>query len=140
MVWRLRKENEYRLRFWNNDERRINYMENLIDKKYWLRRLNRLKNNLEKNNFEVYLANDQIEAKNFVLEEIIPKTEAKLISMGDSLTAINTGLFSDIKNQPDLDFLDTFESGIPIAEALERRRKALLVDLFITGTNAVTQM
>lgn len=114
-------------------------MENLIDKKYWLNRLNRLKNNLEKNNFEVYLANDQVEAKNIVLDEIIPKTEAKLISMGDSLTAINTGLFSDIKKQPDLDFLDTFESGIPFADALERRRKALLVDLFITGTNALTQ-
>jgi hypothetical protein len=114
-------------------------MQSLVDTKYWQNRLNRLKNNLEKNNFDVYVTQNQLEAKNLVLEEIIPKTGAKLISMGDSLTAINTGLFSDIKNQTDLDFLDTFESGIPFDEALERRRKALLVDLFITGTNAVTK-
>ena len=114
-------------------------MEDFLDEKYWGNHLNRLKNNLEKNNFEVYLAKNQFEAKNIVLKEIIPMTGAKFISMGDSLTAINTGLFSDIKNQSDLDFLDTFESGIPFSEAMDRRRKALLVDLFITGTNAVTQ-
>jgi hypothetical protein len=114
-------------------------MEKLVDENFWQKRLNRLKNNLEKNNFDVYLAKNRLEAKNLVLKEIIPKTNATLISMGDSLTAVNTGLFSDIKNQPDLDFLDTFESGIPITEAFQRRRKALLVDLFITGTNAVTQ-
>ena len=114
-------------------------MENIVDEKYWQKRLSRLKNTLEKNNFEVYLVKNQSEAKNIVLKEIIPKTGAKLISMGDSLTAVNTGLFLDIKNQPDLDFLDTFESGISFEEAIERRRQALMVDLFITGTNAVTQ-
>ena len=114
-------------------------MENLIDEKYWLQRLGRLKNSLVKNNFEVYLVGSRQEAKEVVLKEIIPKTGAKLISMGDSLTAINTGLFIEIKNQTGLQFLDTFEKGIPIEEAFRRRRGALLVDLFITGTNAVTQ-
>lgn len=114
-------------------------MKRLIDEKYWLTRLSRLKNALEKNNFAVYVMNNQSEAKNVVLKEIIPKTGAKLISMGDSLTAINTGLFAEIKARADLEFLDTFEQGIPIEEAFKRRREALLADLFITGTNAVTQ-
>lgn len=114
-------------------------MENIIDENYWLQRLRRLKNSLEKNNFEVHLVNNQSEAKDVVLKDIIPKTGAKRISMGDSLTAINTGLFADIKDQSGLDFLDTFEKGIPIEEAFRRRREALLVDLFITGTNAITQ-
>ena len=114
-------------------------MKNLIDEKYWQKRLNRLKDRLEKNNFEVHLAKDQSEAKNIVLKKIIPKSGAKLISMGDSMTAINTGLFEDIKNNPDLKFLYTFEPGISLEEAFERRRKALLSDLFITGTNAITQ-
>jgi hypothetical protein len=114
-------------------------MENLIDDKYWQKCLSRLKNKLEKNNFEVYLVKNQSEAKNLVLKEIIPKTGAKLISMGDSMTAINTGMFSDIKNQPDLDFIDIFELGISFEEAMQLRRQALMVDLFITGTNAVTQ-
>ncbi len=114
-------------------------MEKLIDEKYWQRKLTRLKSTLEKNNFEVYLVQNAAEAKAVVLKEIIPKTGARRISMGDSLTAVNSGLFVDIKNQPGLEFLDTFEPGIPIMEALERRRQALLMDLFITGTNAVTE-
>jgi hypothetical protein len=115
------------------------HMENPINKKYWRTRLNRLKTTLEKNNFEVFLADTALEAKNLVLKQIIPATGAKTLSMGDSMTAINTGLFDDIKNQADLNFLETFEPGIPFAEAFERRRQALLVDLFITGTNAVTR-
>jgi hypothetical protein len=114
-------------------------MEKLIDVKYWLKRLERLKNRLEKNNFEVHLANDQSQAKDLVLKEIIPKSGAKLISMGDSMTAINSGLFEEIKKNPAVDFLNTFERGIALDEAFERRRQALLSDLFITGTNAVTQ-
>ena len=114
-------------------------MEKLIDENYWMRKLERLKKALEKNNFEVYLVNNRTEAKNVVLADIIPDTGAKLISMGDSLTAINTGLFEEIKKRQDLEFLDTFEHGIPIDEAFKRRKEALLVDLFITGTNAVTQ-
>ncbi|MBU4053249.1 MAG: lactate utilization protein [Proteobacteria bacterium] len=114
-------------------------MENLIHEKYWLNRLNRLKKALEKNNFEVFLASTPSEAKDVALKEIIPRTQAKTISMGDSLTAISTGIFAEIKNQPNLNFLDTFEPGIPFEVAFERRRQALLVDLFITGTNAVTQ-
>ena len=114
-------------------------MKDSIDAKYWQIRLGKVKRNLEKNNFEVYLTENQLEAKNLVLKEIIPDTGAKLISMGDSITAINTGLFTEIKNSPNLDFLDTFEPGIAVKEAMKRRRQALLVDLFITGTNAVTQ-
>ncbi len=114
-------------------------MENPIDERYWLRRLNALKGALEKNNFEAYLVQNQFEAKDVVLTEILPKTGAKLISWGDSMTVINAGLFDDIKSRPDLDFLDTFEKEISWEEGIERRRQALLVDLFITGTNAVTK-
>ena len=112
---------------------------NLLAEGYWQKRLERLKRKLERNNFEVFLAADQAEAKDVVMNEIIPDTGAQLISMGDSLTAIDTGLFDAIRNQPDLEFLDTFESGIPFGEAAARRRQALQVDLFITGTNAVTR-
>jgi hypothetical protein len=114
-------------------------MQKSISDHYWRHRLNRLKKILEKNNFEVFMVETPLEAKELILKEIIPKVGAKTISMGDSMTAIHTGLFDDIKNQPDLNFLETFEPGIPFTEALERRRQALLVDLFFTGTNAVTR-
>ncbi|MFO7962720.1 MAG: lactate utilization protein [Desulfobacterales bacterium] len=111
----------------------------LADDLFWKTRLDNLKIRLEKNNFDVYLAEDRHEAKEIVLQVILLKSGAKRISMGDSLTAVSTGIFESIKQQPELEFLDTFEPGISFADALKLRRKALLVDLFITGTNAVTQ-
>lgn len=106
---------------------------------YWQLRLNDLKENLEKNNFEVYIAEDQNDAKKIVMEDILPKTGAKSISWGGSLTFINTGLYETLKNHSELEVLDTYDKSVTPEEGLERRRKALLVDLFITGTNAVTE-
>ncbi len=57
-------------------------MENPIDN-YWKARLADLKNALEANNFEVFVANNTNEAKKIVLEEIMPKTAAKSVSWGD---------------------------------------------------------
>ena len=106
---------------------------------YWQARLADLKEALEGNNFEVFLANDASEAKTIVLEEIIPKTKAKTVSWGGSMTFINTGLYNALKNHPEFTILDTFEKKSAPEEMLERRRQALLVDLFVTGTNAVTE-
>ena len=106
---------------------------------YWQTRLADLKEALEGNNFEVFLANDAGEAKTIVLEEIIPKTKAKTVSWGGSMTFVNTGLYNALKNHPKFTILDTFEKELPSEEMLERRRQALLVDLFVTGTNAVTE-
>jgi len=40
---------------------------------------------------------------------------------------------------PDLECVDPLEQDIPFENSLERRRQAFLVDLYITGTNAVTE-
>jgi L-lactate utilization protein LutB len=106
---------------------------------YWRGRLVALKKRLEKNNFEVFLSESAGEAKEIVEKEILPKTGAKSISWGGSLTFTDTGLYDSIKNNPDLEILDTFDKGLSEEEKLEVRRRALLVDLFITGTNAVTE-
>jgi L-lactate utilization protein LutB len=113
-------------------------MENPIDN-YWKARLADLKNALEANNFEVFVANNINEAKNIVLEKIIPKTAAKSVSWGGSLTFIATKLYDALKKSSDLKVLDTFDKNLPPEESLERRRQSLLVDLFITGSNAVTE-
>jgi L-lactate utilization protein LutB len=106
---------------------------------YWQTRLNGLKEALVENNFEVFLANDASEAREIVLEEIIPKTNAKSISWGGSMTFIATGLYNAIKANPDFEVLDTFDKNIPPEETLQLRRRVFMVDLFITGTNAVTE-
>ena len=106
---------------------------------YWEARLGHLKEELEANNFEVYFAADGAEAKKIVQEKIVPETGAKRISWGGSKTATDIGLIQALKEDTNLEFLDPFEKEIPLDESLERRRKALLADLFITGTNALTE-
>ena len=106
---------------------------------YWEARLSDLKKTLESNNFDVFLAGNPSEAREVVLKEILPKTGAKRISWGGSLTFIETGIYDAIKDNPDLEVLDTFDKKIPREESLEMRRQALLADLFITGTNAITE-
>ena len=98
-----------------------------------------LKVTLEANNFEVFLASNAEEAKKLVMEEIIPATGARSISWGGSMTFIDTGLYDALKNYAGMEVLDTFDKSVPPEEFLERRRKALLTDLFFTGTNAVTE-
>jgi L-lactate utilization protein LutB len=106
---------------------------------YWNKRLTDLKAALESNNFEVYLADNKDEAYKIVMEGIMPPLNAKTISWGGSMTFQATGLYKELKSNSNLDVLDTFDKKIPPDEKNELRRQALLVDLFITGTNAVTE-
>jgi len=106
---------------------------------YWSKRLEDLKKALEENNFEVFLADNAAQASDIVREEILPKTGANSVSWGGSMTFLDTGLYKAIKENSDLEVLDTFDKNISPEENLERRRQSLLADLFITGTNAVTE-
>ena len=106
---------------------------------YWQIRLTDLKGSLEANNFEVFLAGSASEAKQIVQEEIIPKTGAKSVSWGGSMTFIDTGLYDAIKGNPEMEVLDVFNKNMSEEQKIELRRRSLLVDLFITGTNAVTE-
>jgi len=113
-------------------------MENPIEN-YWKTRLTELKETLTENNFEVYVAEDTEEAKSIVLEKIIPEIAPKSVSWGGSLTFVATGLYDVLKNDNGLNVLDTYDKTLAPEESLERRRRSLLVDLFITGSNAVTE-
>jgi L-lactate utilization protein LutB len=112
-------------------------MEKPIDN-YWNLRLEALKINLEDNNFEVFIAQDKKAAKDIALNDIIPKLNIKSVSWGGSISFTDTGLYHELKDNPDLDVIDTFDKSLPWEEVIERRRQAILTDLFITGTNAVT--
>jgi L-lactate utilization protein LutB len=106
---------------------------------YWSIRLADLKKSLEENHFEVHLAADSAAARAIVLEDILPKSGARSIGWGGSLTVGATGLFQALKERPGIEMIDTLDKQIPVAEQIERRRRSLLVDLFITGSNAVTE-
>lgn len=106
---------------------------------YWKARLTELKETLTENNFEVFVAENTDEAKSIVLEKIIPDIAPKSISWGGSITFVATGLYDVLKNSNDFNILDTYDKTLSPEKSLERRRQSLLVDLFITGTNAVTE-
>ncbi len=113
-------------------------MEKPIDN-FWRTRLTDLKEVLDSNNFETFVAENVDEAKKIVLEKIIPEISPTSVSWGGSLTFTATGLYDTLKKRGDLKVLDTFEKNLTPEESLERRRRSLLVDLFITGSNAVTE-
>lgn len=106
---------------------------------YWRLRLEAVKAALEANHFEVRIADTAESARRIVLEEILPATGAKSIAWGGSMTVAATGLYAALKEQAGIEMIDTLDLQPSLAEKWERRRRALLCDLFITGTNAVTE-
>jgi L-lactate utilization protein LutB len=73
-------------------------MENPIDN-YWKLKLENVKEALESNNFEVFIADNSEEACNIVLEKVIPNENIKSVSWGGSMTFVGTGLYDALKNK-----------------------------------------
>lgn len=106
---------------------------------YWQKRLADLKEAFEANNFQAFVVPGLEEARELVLKDLLPASGAKKVSWGGSMTFVATGLYRELKDRTDLEILDTFRKDKPLEELLEIRRNALLSDLFITGSNAVTE-
>lgn len=106
---------------------------------YWTLRNDSLCKALTENNFEAYPASSAEEASKILFEKIIPGLGAKTVAWGGSQTVVQTGIYNRLKSEPGIHFLNPFESGLTIDESYELRRKALVSDLFVTGSNALTQ-
>lgn len=107
---------------------------------YWSLRLEEVRNALEKNNFEAFIAKDTGTAKAIVEDNIIAGMKPRSISWGGSMTFMASGIYDSLKNSKDYEIIDTYDrQRYTPEEVAERRRQALLTDLFITGTNAVTE-
>lgn len=106
---------------------------------FWNLKLASVKDNLENNNFDVFITQTAEEAKDLALKEIIPALNAKSVSWGGSMSFVKTGLFHSLMENKDMEILNTFDRKLPVEDMMERRRQSLLVDLYITGTNAVTE-
>lgn len=107
---------------------------------YWATRLEEVKSALIKNNFDAFIAKDAANAKEMVEQEIIPEIKPKSISWGGSMTFLASGIYDALKNSKEYEILDTYDrKRFTQEEVAERRRQALLTDLFITGTNAITE-
>ncbi len=107
---------------------------------YWSLRLEEVRNALEKNNFEAFIAKDTDTAKSIVENNIIAGITPRSISWGGSMTFMASGIYDSLKNSKDYEIIDTYDrQRYTPEEVAERRRQALLTDLFITGTNAITE-
>jgi L-lactate utilization protein LutB len=113
-------------------------MSDFIDT-FWQMRLERCKTALEKNNFDAFIAETCSEAKKIFVERILPTLQFKTASWGDSMTMYATEVFEVIRQNSEIEIIETFAPDVPREEIVERRRQALLVDLFFTGSNAVTE-
>lgn len=100
--------------------------------------LERCRTALADNGFDVYLAQDSAAAKAVFFNQILPELKVSSFAWGDSLTLQATAILDELFCREELQGIKTFEAGIDRRELLQRRRRALLVDLFLTGSNAVT--
>lgn len=106
---------------------------------YWQLKLERCKLALEKNRFDVFVADDAPSAGTVFLNKIRPELDVQTASWGDSMTLAATGVLDALRADPNIQLIETFDPEVTQAQRYERRRQALLCDLFFTGSNAVTE-
>lgn len=105
---------------------------------YWYLRLHEAATALRKNAFEVSIADDVDHARSILMDTILPESGAKSVSFGGSASMAACGIVDAMLKRTDLEVLNTVNPLVPPAETIARRHQALLVDLFVTGSNAVT--
>lgn len=105
--------------------------------RYWEIRLKNCKNALEKNNFDAFIAETHSDAKKIIIDKILPEIDIESVSWGDSLTLYSVGILKYFRDKSGIKLIETFGEKISREKSMERRRKAILTDLFFTGTNAV---
>ncbi|MHC1789961.1 lactate utilization protein [Solidesulfovibrio sp.] len=106
---------------------------------YYGKRLEQTAEALRANHFEAHVVADADAARNLVLETLLPRSGVLSVAFGGSLTLAATGLPAALARMDNVSLIDTLDHAIPAEQLYERRRQALLADLFITGSNAVTE-
>ena len=101
----------------------------------WDFRLAEVAKNLEANNFAVTVLPDLVAAAAYFKETLLPEIAPGSASVGGSETVTHSGVY-DILSKAGLDFINPYSAPNP-EESLERRRRGLLADLFVTSSNAL---
>ena len=61
------------------------------------------------------------------------------VGLGGSTSVSEIGLLDYIVGNKDITVFNQYEKGISMEENINRRRKGMLTDLYVTGTNALTR-
>lgn len=95
-----------------------------------------LKKIYKKRGFELICIPNQEEALSVAMSFIKPHMS---IGFGGSTTVKQIGLYDHVTSRKDITLYNQYEAGISMEENMDRRRKGLISDLFICGTNALTK-
>lgn len=106
---------------------------------YWEIRLAAVQERLEKNNFEAVIVQSSLEAAEYFMEKVLPEIKPKSLSFGGSMTLISTGLLDTLSEVDGLEVISPNQPGISLQEKIELRRQGMLVDCYLSGTNALTE-
>ncbi len=105
---------------------------------YHAKKLEETAKALDHNGFAVNVVEDLVQAKSLVMNEIVAQVRPKTVSWGGSMTLAKSGIQEAIKALDGIEVLDTADKSLTREEMYALRRRALLTDLFFTGSNAVT--
>ena len=106
---------------------------------YWELRLFNCKEALEENNFSAFIAETPSDSKKIIIDRILPELDVASVSWGDSMTLYATDILPYFREKSAIRLIETFGETISRQKSMERRKEAILTDLFFTGTNAVTE-
>lgn len=106
------------------------HLENVISQ-----RIERTASALEKNNMQVFIVDNASDAADTV-RTLLEK--GNTIGVGGSASLDECGIIDMIRS-PEYSFIDRYEPGISGDETVRRHIAALGADVYITGTNAITE-
>ncbi|MGW8192930.1 MAG: lactate utilization protein [Desulforhopalus sp.] len=108
-------------------------------KNFWQLRLLELQKQLQSNNFDAYVVDSGTDAGKLIAEKIAVAARAETVSHGGSVTLANSGALDRLENVKGVQVIRLDQPNLSNEEKGARRRQGLLVDLYLTGTNAITE-
>ncbi len=101
----------------------------------WMDQITRVSETLKKNRFAVHIAKNKEEAAEIV-KSLIP--QGATIGLGGSESINECNLMPALKSE-NYRLIDRYAPGLTREQAYEKQVEALSADVFVTGTNAVTE-
>ena len=95
--------------------------------------------NLVRNGFLVSFVPSAEDARRLFFSEIWPSISPSVVSYGYSLTLAQTGIIAEIEKIKDIQCIFPFGGNFTREQKRERRRLAFTSDLFLSGSNAITE-
>lgn len=94
---------------------------------------------LKSNNFDVFFAENIEMARSVFENQILTNIRVSSVSYADSITIQKLKVLEQLKANDSIEFIDTFDPNDSWRDQINKRKRALTVDLFLTGTNAITE-